>query len=165
MRPDRFQSLLLDHLPSVPGITKAVSFADSGYDRSLYGVVLHHHNGACTWWQPVATSRTGDDYAKPEGVPVTGERVLEMPLPDLTGPHIETSEVEAAIAATLTRADAAGEIARIQRYSLREQPGATSHGLTVDFHDTSRIFVYGLAATRQGHQPSAHHLFKIGATV
>ena len=166
MRPDRFQTILLNHLPAVPGITKTVSFADAGHQRSPYGVIIHHHhNGASTWWQITATSRAGDDYAQPETAPVTGERVLEIPVPDLTAKQIETAEVEAALAAVLAAADTAGETARIQRYSLREKPGAISHGLTIEFHDTSKIYVNGLAATRQGQEPRKHDLFKIAETV
>jgi hypothetical protein len=165
MRPDRFQTLLTNQLPSVPGILKAVTFADAGHDRSKHGIVLHHHNGTRTWWQIIATSRGGDDYAQPEATPATGERLPELPVPDLSGASVPTSEVEAALVAVLTHADTAGETARIDRYSLRETPGAVSHGLTVDFYDGSRIFVYGVASAREGRELRPSDYFKIDATV
>jgi len=166
MRPDRFQTLMTNALPSVPGITKAETFADTGHDRSPYGLVLHHANGARTFWQVVATSRTGDNYAQPEGQPVTGERQAELPIPDLTGDRVATSDIEAAITGAFTRADTAGEAARVERYSEREAPGAITRGLTIDFHDTSRIYVYGLASLRQGEtQVRENRAFQVDATV
>jgi hypothetical protein len=165
MRPDRFQNLLVHHLTAVPGILKAQSFTDAGHDRSRYGLVIDHHTGSRTWWQITATSRNGDDYAQPESQPVTGERQAELPVPDLTGGSVPTADVEAAIAAVLLQADTAGEIAWLQRYSTRPQPGAISHGLSVEFHDTSKIYVNGLASTKQGREPRTHDLFKIDATV
>jgi hypothetical protein len=165
MRPDRFQTLLTKHLAEVDGILKAQSFHDAGHDRSQYGIVLHHHTGTATWWQIVATSRTGDDYSQPEAPAVTGERPVQIAVPNLTGSPVATTDVEAAIAATLLAADQAGETARIQLYSLRDTPGAISHGMTVDFHDTSRIFVYGLGSAPSGRGLRGHDYFKIAEAV
>lgn len=164
MRPNRFQTLMQDHLPQVPGIIKVETFADAGHDRSRWGLVVHHANGAQTRWQIVATSRPGDDYAQPEREPVLAEQQAERPIPDLTGGKVATADVEAAIAAVFTRADR-GEAARIERYSTRKQPGAISHGLTIDFHDTSRIFVYGLAALPSGGSQRGLVDFQVPATV
>jgi hypothetical protein len=166
MRPDRFQTLMSDHLPSVPGIAKTETFADAGYDHSQYGLILHHEKGARSYWQIVATARPGDSYDRPEDEPVTGDRMPEQALPDLSGDQVATAEVEAAIAAAFTRADGAGEATTIERYSRREQPGAISHGLTVDFHDGSRIYVYALATLRRGeeHIRENRH-FKVEATL
>ncbi|WP_042400117.1 hypothetical protein [Streptacidiphilus carbonis] len=164
MRPDRFQTLLANHLPALPGITKTETFADAGHDRSPYGLVIHHDNGARTWWQITATSRPGDVYSQPEGEPVTGERQAELPMPNLAGERVDTAAVEGAIAAVLLQADAAGEVAAMLRYSQRENPGAISHGLTVHFHDGSKIFVNGLAASR-GSEPRPSSYFKLDAHV
>lgn len=157
MRPDRFQTLITKHLALVDGITKAQTFADAGHDRSQYGFVLHHHTGTASWWQIVATSRTGDDYSQPEAPAATGERPVQIPVPDLTGSPVATSDVEAAIAAVLLDADQASETAKIELYSLRETPGAISHGLTVEFHDGSKIFVYGLGSAPSGRELRGSH--------
>lgn len=164
MRPDRFQTLITKHLALVDGITKAQTFADAGHDRSQYGFVLHHHTGTASWWQIVATSRTGDDYSQPEAPAATGERPVQIPVPNLTGSPVATSDVEAAIAATLLAADEDGETARVSLYSLRETPGAISHGMSVDFHDGSKIFVYGLGSAPSGNGLRGN-LFQIAQAV
>lgn len=165
MRPDRFQTLVINQLIDVPGIKKAESFDNTGNAPSSYGLVIHHDHGVCTWWQIAATSRPGDDYSQPEGTPATGERQAVPALPDLTGTKIPADAIEATLAAALLHADTAGEVARIARYSQRNEPGAVSHGLTIGFHDGSKIFVNGLGATRPGEQPRKHDLYKTPATV
>lgn len=165
MRPDRFQTLLTTHLEQVPGIRKAQSFAEAGHHRSQYGIVLHHHTGTASWWQIVATSRTGDDYSQPEAPAATGERPMQIPVPPLTGSPVATSDVEAAIAATLLAVDEDGETAKVELYSLRETPGAIRHGLTVDFHDGSKIFVYGLGSAPSGRDLRTSDHFKIPEAV
>jgi hypothetical protein len=164
MRPDRFQTLMREHLSTVPGITKVDTFEEAGHDRSRYGLVVHHHNGAETWWQIVAISRTGDDYSQPEAGPEIAERQAELSIPDLTGSRVDTARVEEAIAAVFTHADG-GEAAHVERYSTRDPRGAITHGLTIDFHDASRIFVYGLASPRQGERPQENRYYQMDATV
>lgn len=167
MRPQRFQTLLADTAAAIPGITAVRTFADAGHDAHRYGVITQLDTGGSVWWQVIGASAPGDQYTGEEPEPVTGERPTQLTPPALQPGQrgVQVADVEMVLAAGLIAADTAGEIATVARYSTQEPPPVVKYGLTVDFHDGSRIFVNALATLRQGESDPGRRLYEADATV
>lgn len=167
MRPLRFQAFLADTAAAVPGITAVRTFADAGHTAHPYGLITQLETGGSVWWQVIGASAPGDRYTADEPAPVTGERPAQLTAPTLQPGQrgVPVTDVEMALAAGLTAADTAGEIATVTRYSTQEPQPAVKYGLSVDFHDGSRIFVNALATLRQGESDPGRRLYQADATV
>lgn len=136
MRPDRFEHTLLVAAQTIPGVTAAV-FAEAGHTKHPRGVSLTS-GGKTSRWQIVATSAPGDRFDQPEAEPVLGDK--PAPPAPATAQEGTPEHLEAALAAALLAADP-GEIAAIDLYSRRAEPPKIGHGLTLTFHDGSKIYV------------------------
>lgn len=133
MRPARFTEFVIDVVKNQPTTGRVQSLDEAGDSTHPYGIALTLQGGGReTRWQ-----FTGQlpDGAKHEGF--TDEPVHGSPVP--AGPAPQAGdEPEAWLAAALTLAECP-EVAGIERWSTRPDPGAQK-GLTVTFHNGARIF-------------------------
>ncbi|MEY9839694.1 hypothetical protein [Streptacidiphilus sp. EB103A] len=137
MRPDRFLKHLTATALTVPGVTRAEPVPDDERSKRPYLLAVEA-GGKTTRWQVVAVSAPGDKYGEPGSEPVTGPPPAAL----VTAPAAVGSpdQVEAALLAALLAADG-GEIAAVDPYSQRATPRAIAHGVTILFHDGSKIFL------------------------
>ncbi|MBF9071803.1 hypothetical protein [Streptacidiphilus fuscans] len=136
MRPDRFQPLLISAAQSIPGVT-ATTLADAGNTTYPYGVSIQS-GGKASRWQIVATSAPGDRFDQPEPEPVLGDKPAapgQATATEGTPAHLKAALAEAVLAAD------PGEIAAVDLYSRRAEPPKTGHGMTLVFHDASKIYL------------------------
>ena len=134
MRPGRFAGMLADAV-NREGHLSAVTYADAGITRSLWGIVATG-NGIRVDVQVVARSAPGDDYA------VAERRVTGPEHPPLTGAASDSLPGLELHLAALAVEYAPTEIRSVDLYSQRGKPQAILHGATITFHDGSAVFMY-----------------------
>ncbi|MFF2819569.1 hypothetical protein ACFVT9_29120 [Kitasatospora cineracea] len=122
MTPADLQKLLVNHLPSVPGIASAQPWSESPY-----GVVVTVAGAGAVYWTITGASNT----AAPEGASGLGPQSV----PELTGGKAATADVEQALLTALAAGADQGHVLRAERYSTRPQPPAVRYGITVDTAD------------------------------
>ncbi|MEV7285574.1 hypothetical protein AB0O01_13575 [Streptomyces sp. NPDC093252] len=131
MRSRRFQAFVLDVLKNTPGATQVQTLADAGDTKHPCGVAVITQ-GDESLWQIVGQLADGERHDH-EDQP--GE-----------GPLAEWAEAkpgdnaEGVLAAAIGRAESP-EIARIERWSVREGERPGRQGLTVYFHNGSRAYM------------------------
>lgn len=131
MRPQRFTDYAAALAKNVPGVSLVQTLAEAGDTKRPFGLAITTSSGESRW----QFMGQLPDGAKHEGFadePVTG-----APAPTLGDPATADSP-EAWLAAVLAAAECP-EIATIERWSTRPEPGS-QHGLTVTFHNAARIF-------------------------
>lgn len=137
MRPARFQQLLLDAAASVPGVS-ARSFADAGYTRHPYGIVVEAA-GKTTRWQVVSVA-PGDNYQEAERPPTLGEHLPEREMPAVTG---DPATVEQALVAAVLKTDP-GEFSAVDVYSVRAEPPAVQFGAAFELHSGAKAYLQAI---------------------
>lgn len=162
MKVDRFTGWITETLRGRCAEHMTVrTFAEVGFDRSRYGMVIRTPSGG---WAFVQCASTGG----PSGDPViTGPLHTSVP-PATVPPGSPTlvGDIEAWIAGAIADADP-GEAATIDRYSLTPGLGLhdTSHGIRVVYHSRRTIYLlfnYLLSADQRV-RPSA--LFAAPASI
>ncbi|MYV68368.1 hypothetical protein GT043_21010 [Streptomyces sp. SID2131] len=131
MRPLRFTEFVIDVAKNSPTCGRVQTFSEAGDSKHPFGVVVTVGASEARW------QFTGQlpEGAKHEGF--ADEPVAGDPAPAGDAPQT-TDSPEAWLAAALAQAESP-EVARIERWST--QPESTGgSGLTVFFHDGSRIF-------------------------
>jgi hypothetical protein len=146
MRPERFNHLLTAAAQKAGADARTLD--EAGHTDHRYGVAMRAGSGQ-VWWSFTAAGAPGDKYSEPEAAPVSGPRPEPVTAPAL-GPKVTIADLEIALASALLELDEHAEIATIDRYSTRENPGAIPYGLTIGFHSGARIYLNGLATIRQG---------------
>ncbi|MBB4987508.1 hypothetical protein [Streptomyces nymphaeiformis] len=131
MRPQRFTDYVLDLAKNAPGIVRVQTLAEAGDTKRPFGLAITTSSGE-NRWQFMGQLPDG---AKHEGF--TDEPVTGTPAPAMGDPATAGSP-EAWLAAVLAGAECP-EISAIGRWSTSSE-GAAQRGITVDFHDGSRIF-------------------------
>ncbi|MEF9883442.1 hypothetical protein [Streptomyces sp. P9-A4] len=131
MRPQRFTDYVLDLAKNAPSATRVQTLAEVGDAQRPFGLAITTANGE-TRWQFVGQLPDGEKHTGFTDQPVTG-----TPAPTLGDPAAADSP-EAWLAAVLAGAECP-EISAIGRWSTSSETGA-QRGITVDFHDGSRIF-------------------------
>ncbi|MCZ0981000.1 hypothetical protein O1L60_24005 [Streptomyces diastatochromogenes] len=131
MRPQRFTDYVLDLAKNAPGIVRVQTLAEAGDTKRPFGLAITTASGE-SQWQFMGQLPDG---AKHEGF--TDEPVTGTPAPAMGDPATADSP-EAWLAAVLAGAECP-EIRAIARWSLTPEAGA-QRGMTIDFHDGSRIF-------------------------
>ncbi|CAM5502937.1 MULTISPECIES: hypothetical protein [Streptomyces] len=133
MRPARFQDFALQLAQTDPNAGAAATLKDAGDKKHPYGLAVKL-GGRDARFQFIAYSVPGDNFDVPETV-VEGdlvpldERRAEGPEGWLMG---------------LLADSGSREIATIEQWSLREDPADRRNGLTVEFHDGSKIYARAL---------------------
>lgn len=132
MQPAQFQDVVLSVITALPQTEAAATFADAGWTRSRWGVVMRPVGGGEVWWQIVMTFSTDQP-------PVTG--------PDPAAYTARTpppgnflAAVEEAMCAGLSTG-CGGQAASVYGYSGRERPAAMGYGAGVEFRNGARGFV------------------------
>lgn len=150
MRPDRFERLLADAI-NQDGRLSARTYVEAEFTRTRRGIIATTPGGTPINLQIAARSADGDNYAQPEGPPVTGAPhplLDDAVLPN--GAVLELAAVERYLAG-LAVAAAPEEIAAVHLYQDREKPGAVRYGATFTFHSGAAIFLYVLSAGSSRH--------------
>lgn len=137
MRPDRFQRILVDVAPSIPGVNGVKTLAETGDTTYPYGVALDVGSNRPSRWQIVAQSALGDRYEQPEPEPKMGEPI---PKPEVGSAGSDPASIVKALVAAVVTADP-GEIRSYDLYTERPTPPAVGQGATIEFYDGSRIFI------------------------
>ncbi|MFD5565915.1 hypothetical protein [Kitasatospora griseola] len=140
MTPAELQSLLIDHLPSVPGIEAAAPWTGRPY-----GLAVTAKDAGTVYWTITGASNTAPAAAD-------GERLAEQPLPDLPGGKAATDQIEQALLTALKAGDADQHFVRAERYSTQESRPAVRYGATVDAVDGWRLFVACIGTARRGEE-------------
>ena len=130
MRPDRFQSFVLDLARNDPRAGKAASLKEAGDSKRPYGLAVMLE-GRETRWQINARSAEGDNFDQPER-PVEGDPV------SMDGPWVEGTE---GWLAQLLAGSGSREIEAIDQWSLREEP---KNGLTEKCHSGAWLYLRAL---------------------
>ncbi|MFE7514405.1 hypothetical protein ACFU8I_24725 [Streptomyces sp. NPDC057540] len=131
MRPQRFTDYLLDLVKNAPTVSRVQTLAEAGDTKHPCGLAITTNDGVARW-QFVGQLPDG---AKHEGF--TDEPVTGAPAPSMGAPAAADSP-EAWLAAVLASSECP-EISAINRWSTSPNASA-QRGLTVGFHDGSRIF-------------------------
>ncbi|RKE02890.1 hypothetical protein [Streptomyces sp. TLI_171] len=129
MTPTALQQLLVDHLPSVPGIEAAVP-----WPGRPCGVAVTATGAGTVFWTITGASNTAPAAE-------AGERLAEQPAPDLPGGTAATAEIEQALLTALQKADSDRHFVRARRYSTQTVVPAVGYGATVDCTDGWRLFL------------------------
>lgn len=149
MRPARFQTWLLDLLEKQPQVTAVQTVEESGYSRHPYGLVVTYATGARVLLQIIATTAPGDSLGKPEQV-MEGDAPAEQPVPELVdGGRVRLDRVDQHLAALVANSGSR-EVASVEAFSRRAQPGAVKYGACVAFHDGSTVYLYVVHALPAG---------------
>ncbi|MFJ1796817.1 hypothetical protein [Kitasatospora griseola] len=129
MIPAELQSLLIDQLPSVPGIEAAAPWTGRPY-----GLAVTAATAGTVYWTITGASNTAPTAG--------GERLGPQPLPDLPGGRkAATDQIEQALLTALKAGDVDQHFVRAERYSTLESRPAVQYGVTVDAIDGWRLFV------------------------
>lgn len=131
MRPQRFTDYVLDLAKNAPGVVRVQTLAEAGDTKRPFGLAMTTASGESRW----QFMGQLPDGAKHEGF--TDEPVTGATAPVMGDPATADSS-EAWLAAVLAGAECP-EILAIARWSTSPEAG-TPHGMTIDFHDGSRIF-------------------------
>ncbi|MCP9958977.1 hypothetical protein [Streptomyces sudanensis] len=132
MRPARFAEFVIDAAKNQPATTRVQTLAEAGDTQYPYGVALTRSDGREVRWQFTGQLPEGAKHDGFTDEPVTGT-------PPAAGPAPQDGDTpEAWLAAVLAHAECP-EIASIERWSTRPDPGS-QQGLTLTFHNGARIF-------------------------
>ena len=131
MRPDRFQNFALDVLKNTPGTVRVQTLADAGDTKYPYGLAIVTADGE-TRWQIIGQLADGERHDNAD-TPVEGDPAVWHAAEPGDGP-------EAWMAAVVGQAESP-EIARIERWSVREGERPDHQGLTVFFHNGAKAYV------------------------
>jgi hypothetical protein len=129
MRPERLQAFVLDTLKNTSGIVQARTLAEAGDSKHPFGVAVVTSEGESRW-QIVGQLADGERHTDKEQ-PVDGQ-------PASWTDAAAGANAEAWLAAAIGRAES-GEIARIQRWSVRE--GDSREGVTLYFHNGAKAYL------------------------
>lgn len=140
MRLPRWAPWIEDILRGSPAIGQVRTLADDGITDPRYGHILTLRTGAQIALQWVRTSAaTGEDHSEPE-VPVTGEPLAPVELPDLPASgRVPLELVEAHLAALIINGSHP-EIRAVERKSQRPDPGPRPCCVTVHCYSQADIF-------------------------
>lgn len=136
MRPARFQTVLESAARSLPGVSGVRAFTDADM-APLYGLV-------CTvakrevWVQAVFKTAPGDVLSAPEAPAATGAQAVAFYDEGTVDSRVK---LERALAAALVELDETGEMSRVRAYSAMDPVPATGHGLCIDYHDASSVYL------------------------
>ncbi|GGZ18587.1 hypothetical protein GCM10010387_08920 [Streptomyces inusitatus] len=133
MRPQRFQSFVIDLATNHPTATKVQTLAESGETKTPGGVAITTSTGVSRWGI-VGQLPDGAKHDGFEDAPVSGDPVTPGDAPQAA------DAPEAWLAALLAHSQSP-EIASIERWSTSEDARPDYFGLTVRFHNTARVFV------------------------
>jgi hypothetical protein len=133
VRPTRFQDFALQLAQNDPQSGTAATLKDAGDSKHPYGLAVKLE-GREARFQFIAYSVPGDNYDAPE-TPVEGDPV---PLDERRADGPE------GWLADLLAGSGSREICGIKQWSLRENPADRRNGLTVEFHDGSKIYARAL---------------------
>lgn len=149
MRPMRFEPFLRDLLMQDGQVKDVQTVSDASYTRHPYGLIVTYQTGARALLQIVATGRPGDKYDETEDI-VHGDAPEPVAVPDvIDGGKVQMASADRHILALILNSGNA-EISRGEAYSTREGASTVPYGATIDFHDTSRIYVYVVQALPAG---------------
>lgn len=133
MRPARFTEFVIDVVKNQPTADRVQTLAEAGDSSHPYGVAITLQGGGReTRWQFTGQLPDGVKHEGFEDEPVHGAPVPAGPAPQAG------DEPEAWLASALALAECP-EVAGIERWSTRSQPGGQK-GLTLTFHNGARIF-------------------------
>ena len=151
MRPARFESFLSDLFRQASGqVTEVQTVKEAGYDRCPYGLVVTYATGARVLLQIVGTTAPGDDLSTPEQI-VEGEAPPdELPVPEpVDGGRVRLDRVDGHLAALVANSGNR-EVADVEVFSQRAQPGAVRYGARFAFHSGATVYVYVVHALPAG---------------
>lgn len=132
MRPARFADFVIDVVKNQPTASRVQTLAEVGDVKHPFGVAITTAVGE-TRWQFIGQLPDGAKHETFTDTPVVGD-----PAPVGTAPQ-PNDVPEAWLAAAVTHAENP-EIANIERWSVREGERAGNYGVTVRFHDGSKVF-------------------------
>ncbi|QKW20656.1 hypothetical protein HUT16_17685 [Kitasatospora sp. NA04385] len=153
MTPAELRSLLINHLPSMPGIEAAVP-----WPGRPYGLAVTAAGAGTVYWTITGASNTA-----PSAEP--GERLAEQPAPDLPGGKAATAEIEQALLTAAKAGDTEEHFVRAKRYSTEPTPPAVGYGVTIDAVDGWRLFLACIGTARRGEELHQQRYFHPDATV
>ncbi|MFJ1756496.1 hypothetical protein [Kitasatospora sp. NPDC088134] len=151
MIPAELQQLLVDQLPTVPGVVSAAP-----WEERPYGIAVTV-GAAASYWTITGASST----AAPEGANGIGPQ----PVPELTGGKVRTAEVEQALLAALAAGAGEGQVLRAERYSTRPEPPSVRYGATIDTDDRWRLFIACVGTAPVGRKIAHDGYYRAGETV
>ncbi|WP_263170713.1 hypothetical protein [Streptomyces sp. SCSIO ZS0520] len=151
MRPQRFEKFLRSLLEQDGNVKEVQTAAESGHTKHPYGLAVTYRTGARVLLVWMATAAPGDNYEGEEAIVEGDPSPPPAPMPDdlLDGGKVKLAAVDKHMAALILGAGNQ-EIAAADIYSTREKRGAIPYGVTLDFHDTSRLYLYVIHALPQG---------------
>ncbi|MGW7366206.1 hypothetical protein ACWGI8_22900 [Streptomyces sp. NPDC054841] len=132
MRPTRFTDFVIDVVKNEPSAARVQTLAEAGDTKHPCGVAITTAGGEVRW-QFTGQLPEGSKHEGFTDTPVTGTPAPAGPAPQTT------DNPEAWFAALISHAEDP-EISAVDRWSTQPdaRPGLT--GVTVNFHDGSRIF-------------------------
>lgn len=132
MRPARFADFVIDVVKNQPTASRVQTLAEVGDVKHPCGVAITA-GGKETRWQFVGQLPEGAKHDSFKDEPVAGS-------PAPAGAAPQPGDIpEAWLAAALAHAENP-EISDIERWSVREGERVGNFGVTVRFHDGSRVF-------------------------
>jgi hypothetical protein len=135
MRPERFLDYTLDLLKNTPGVARVQTLQDLGETKYPYAVAVTTEKGE-TRWQIIGQLPPGSRHEDPD-TPVNGTP------PPAGEPPRPGDDAETWMAAAIAQAECP-EIERIERWSPRQGNRADHIGMTLYFHDSSKVFLRAL---------------------
>ena len=135
MRPARFESFLRDLFRDVAGqVEQVCTVQEAGVARHPYGLVVTYSTGARVLLQIVGTTAPGDDLSAPEQAVEGDAPAGELPVPAVVDRgRVLLERVEAQVAGLVVNSGSR-EVAGVEVFSRRKQPGAVRFGARFDFH-------------------------------
>lgn len=130
MRPDRFQSWLIDTVKNTPGVGRVQTLAEAGDSKHPFGVAVIR-GGREERWQIMHQLAEGEKHEHDE------QRTAGAPF---STPAPQPGDAADAWLAGAIGAAECPEIARVERWANQPNP-ATQAGLTVFHHSGDRNFV------------------------
>ncbi|MFF4746807.1 hypothetical protein [Streptomyces sp. NPDC001268] len=132
MRPARFTDLVTDLAKNTPGCTRVQTLAEVGDTKHPRGLAITTSVGE-TRWQFMGQLPDGAKHDGFTDQPVTGSPAPAGPAPQAT------DAPEAWLAALVSHAESP-EVAAVERWSTRQGARKGHVGVTVKFHDGSKVF-------------------------
>jgi len=130
MRPERFQTWLIDTVKNTPGVDRVQTLAGAGDDRHPFGIAVMR-GGREERWQITHQLADGEKHEHDER-PVL-DQPYSAPVPELGAP------ADMWLAGAIGAAECP-EIARVDRWRDRPEPSSQA-GVTVWHHNKARNFV------------------------
>ncbi|MFJ2735524.1 hypothetical protein [Streptomyces sp. NPDC087317] len=131
MRPERFMDFAIDVLKNTPGAVRVQTLAEAGDTKHPCGIAVTTADGESRW-QIVGQLGDGERHEHEER-PVEGA-------PAAWTEAVQGDNAEGWLTAAIGRAESP-EIARIERWSVREGERPGREGFTCFFHNGARAFV------------------------